>query len=164
MVSAIMGAATVITLAIAIAADRWARTDDRDRLLMAIWLMGYWAGEEVAGRLYGWEIVQNVAPAFDAAAAMVLLTATAFRPKAWKAFAVLVLWAMCVAHVVDRVNLTPTELDTWRYLALINTLYPCILLATAVPGVWDVIRALGDRGSRARGSVAGPRSLHGRRP
>lgn len=164
MVSAIMGAATVFTLAVAIAADRWARTDDRDRLLMAIWLMLYWSAEEMAGRAYGWGFVTNVAPALDAAAAMVLLTATAFRPKAWKAATVLILWAMCVAHVVDRLNLNPSALDTWRYHALINTLYPCMLLAITAPGAWDVIRSFGDRRSGAGSVLSRARSLPGPRP
>lgn len=158
MLSVLFGSATALCFGMAMAGHRWLYTGDRDRLLLAGWMMSFWVLEEILGRTQGWPFVWSISPAFDFAAGALVLVAWLQRPNWWRMAVWLIFWAMCVAHLAYRLDFSPENFASERYRILMNALYGMLLLVTSGSVVWDAILAtLRHRGALVHRLPAGLR-------
>jgi hypothetical protein len=160
LLTVLFGTATAVSLVLAAVGHRWLYSGDRDRLLLAMWLMGFWLFEEAVAASQGWAFVWSIAPAFDFAAGALMLVAWLHRPNWWRMAVWLTFWAMCVAHLAYRLDYSPTEFASERYRALINGLYGLLLVITSGSVAWDGFSLLRNRGLGLPGFRLGHRAGH----
>ena len=158
MLTILFGGATALSLVMAAAAHRWLYRGERDRLLLAGWMMSFWVLEEVLGRTQDWPFVWSISPAFDFAAGALMLVSWLQRPNWWRMAVWLIFWAMCVAHLAYRLDFSPQDFASERYRILMNALYGMLLLVTSGSVVWDAILAVRDRRPLFHRLPAGHRS------